>query len=71
MLPSNEIEIPEGLEDGHLEFLDDLRDSGVSIMYGACPYLMDAFGELTEKQAAAILVYWMRTFGQRHPWEAT
>ena len=32
------------LTDEHREFLKDLRDSGVTNMFGACPYLMDEFG---------------------------
>lgn len=47
-------------------FLDDLRKSGVTNMYGAVPYLMAAFDYLAEDEARAILVTWMKTFSQRH-----
>jgi hypothetical protein len=48
-------------------FLDDLRESGETNMYGARPYLMEEFADLDEKQASAILSEWMKTFGARHP----
>jgi len=57
----------EKLTDEHLEFLDELRESGVTNMFGARPYLMRAFPELTEKEASSILSHWMHTFGERHP----
>lgn len=47
----------------HLEFLDDLRESGVTNMFGARPYLMEEFELLTEEEASAILGYWMKSFG--------
>jgi hypothetical protein len=59
-------EKPEGLTDEHLEYLDDLRESGVTNMFGAGAYLMRAFG-LDRNTARAYLDYWMRTFGERHP----
>lgn len=59
-------EKPEGLEDEHLWFLDDLRESGITNMYGAAPYLARAF-DLDDDTSRAYLIYWMRTFGERHP----
>jgi len=56
---------PEFVEEEHLEFLDDLRESGVTNMYGARPYLIDAF-DLDKNTARDILSYWMKTFGERH-----
>jgi hypothetical protein len=50
----------------HLEFLDDLRDSGVTNMFGAAPYLVTAF-EVSKSEAITILSYWMKTFSERHP----
>jgi hypothetical protein len=50
----------------HLRFLDDLRDSGVTNMFGAASYLVDAFG-LDKKTARAVLQLWMSTFSDRHP----
>jgi len=47
-------------------FLDELIDSGVTNMYGAIPYLMKAYSELTEGEASIILSEWMQTFSKRH-----
>ena len=48
-----------------LEFLDQLRESGVVNMFGAAPDLVDEF-DLTKREARAVLGEWMRTFGERH-----
>jgi len=50
----------------YYEFLDDLRDSGVTNMFGAMPYLMEAFSNLSEISAREILKSWMKTFSDRH-----
>lgn len=50
-----------------LTFLDELREEGVTNMYGARPHLQAAFGELSKKEAGAVLTYWIKTFGERHP----
>lgn len=47
-------------------YLDELRESGVTNMFGAAPYLEDEF-DLDRKEAKAVLVEWMRTFNERHP----
>ena len=54
---------PEGCEDDHLEFLDRLRESGVTNMFGAWKYVESVYG-FSKKKASAILIYWMETFGQ-------
>ncbi len=59
-----ENERPEGLEDEHLEYLDDLRESGITNMYGASPYLAREF-DLDTTTSRAYLAYWMRTFSER------
>lgn len=59
-------ERPEGLTHEHLEYLDELRESGATNMYGAGPYLSRWFG-LSREEANAYLTYWMRTYGARHP----
>jgi hypothetical protein len=64
---SEKIERPDFVLDEHLDFLDDLRESGDTNMYGARPYLMDEFPELNKYQASDVLTYWMRTFSDRHP----
>jgi len=45
----------------HKKFLDDLRDSGETNMFGARPYLMEEFG-LDKQQAGEILKEWMDSF---------
>ena len=61
------IEKPEFLTEEHLVYLDRLRESGVTNMFGAAPFILDQFPELTEKEAKQVLTYWMETFGERHP----
>jgi hypothetical protein len=43
--------------------LNDLRESGKTNMFGAAPYLSEAFG-LSKSEARKILVEWMQNFGQ-------
>ena len=59
---------PENVTDEHLEYLDELRDSGETNMFGAAPYLASTFG-LSTKEARSILVYWMESYSERHPQE--
>lgn len=42
----------------HKEFLDSLRESGVTNMFGAAPYLREEFG-LTGEESREILQEWM------------
>ncbi len=60
---------PSIVTDDHLSFLDDLRDSGVTNMYGAPAYLVDEFG-LDHEGARDVTSYWMLTFSERHPKES-
>lgn len=60
------IEKPAKLEDKHLTYLDNLRESGITNMFGARPFLRKAFKTLTEREAGDILTYWMKTFEERH-----
>ena len=48
------------------EYLDTLRDSGVTNMFGAAPYLQNAFPELSKHDARDMLMGWMKSFGERH-----
>lgn len=54
---------PDYVTDEHLEYLDDLRESGQTNMFGARPYLIREF-PLDRKFAAMILIYWIKTFGE-------
>lgn len=42
-------------------YLNELRESGVTNMFGAAPYLQQEFG-LTKYQARDILKQWMESF---------
>lgn len=55
----------ECVDEKYLLFLDGLRETGATNMYGATPYLSEAFG-ISEKEAKGILIYWMETFSERH-----
>ena len=48
------------------EYLDALRASGETNMFGATPYLVEQFG-FDRTEAQRWLVEWMTTFGERHP----
>ena len=63
---SEKVERPQEVDDEHLTYLDDLRDSGACNMFGAGGYLQDEFG-LNRWDARTITTYWMKTFGERHP----
>jgi hypothetical protein len=58
---------PDFVTDEHLEYLDDLRESGRTNMFGATAFLTNYFFDLSRDEAEKILFYWMRTFSQRHP----
>lgn len=57
-----EIKRPDCVKDEYLSYLDDLRDSGITNMFGARPYLMREFSELNKEEASIVLTYWMETF---------
>jgi hypothetical protein len=61
------VERPAIVTERHLKFLDNLRDSGATNMYAASAYLERKFKQLTEEEAGVILVYWMKSFTERHP----
>jgi len=46
-------------------FLDNIRENGSINMYGAAPYLQEAF-QLNRYDAKDILLEWMDTFAERH-----
>ena len=60
------IERPGIVRDVHLIFLDNLRKSGQTNMFGAGPYIQQTFG-VDRDQAKQIVIYWMETFSDRHP----
>ena len=57
---------PDFVTEKHLEYLDELRASGKTNMFGASPYILDEFPEITEEQAKKILLYWIKSFEERN-----
>ena len=55
---------PEELFASCLIYLDNLRESGATNMWGAVPYLAKAM-EISNNAARKIYSYWMKTFGKR------
>jgi len=58
-----ENEIDKEMERMQFSYLNDLRDSGVTNMFGAGPYLEQEFS-LGKREARTILGKWMRTFSE-------
>lgn len=52
---------PRIVNDDHLDFLDQLRESGETNMFGAGEYLVDEY-EISKKDAKIILKYWIESF---------
>ena len=48
------------------EYLDDLREEGITNMYGAAPYVREEFG-YNKYESREFLAKWMKTFSDRHP----
>ena len=57
------MERPQFVNQEHLNYLDDLRDSGDTNMFGAGAYLAAVFN-INKNDARAILKYWMESFGK-------
>lgn len=53
---------PDIVTDEHLQYLDELRESGEANMFGAVPYLETEF-YVSRHEAKTILKYWMVSFG--------
>jgi len=53
-------------EKEYFDYLDDLRESGETNMYGAGAYLQAEYG-LDKATARKVLTKWMETFSERHP----
>ena len=50
------------------KYLDDLRDSGVTNMFGSPAYVHARFvGRMTQKEAMKFVVEWMETYDRRTP----
>ena len=55
--------VKEGVVKDMHTFLNDLRDSGVTNMFGAAPYLQKEFG-IDQKSAREVLANWMQSFSE-------
>ena len=55
--------VKEGVVKDMHTFLNDLRDSGVTNMFGAAPYLQKEFG-IDQKSARQVLANWMQSFSE-------
>ena len=51
-----------------MEFLNILRDSGATNMFGATPYVIEEFG-LDKSEARRILSLWMSNFNEEGKYE--
>lgn len=60
------VQRPKFVKDCHLFFLDMLRESGVTNMYGSAPYVMREWPHLGREKAVKVVSYWMQTFAERH-----
>ena len=63
--PPGPWERPEGVDEQHLEYLDELQASGRTNMFGGARYLVTE-QYVTIKQARTILKYWMESYEERH-----
>jgi hypothetical protein len=60
------VDLGEVNKDEVFVYLDELRDSGITNMFGAGSYIMQEFG-LSKRDAQSLLVEWMESFSDRHP----
>lgn len=51
-----------------LSFLNVLRDSGATNMFGATPYIIEEFG-VDKKEARELLQLWMNNFNENGDYE--
>lgn len=58
----NDRDLDEGNE--YFKFLDDLRESGLTNMFGAGAFLEDEYPELNKQEAKAVLMDWMDSFDE-------
>jgi len=56
---------PEFTQEDVYQFLDELRESGVTNMFGASPYIIKEF-HVTRYEAHRLLNKWMVDWNKRH-----
>lgn len=52
------------IEQEILEYLNDLRNSGATNMFGALPYLTAEFPDETKQECKRCLLLWMNNFNE-------
>ena len=50
------------MKNEYFKFLNWLRGTGATNMFGAVPYLIAEFEELNENEAKAVLLEWMENY---------
>ena len=60
----HESQRPSIVTDSHLEFLDDLRESGVCNMCTESGSRVQFAFDVERSEAKEIVLYWMKTFGK-------
>ena len=48
----------------YYQVLENIRESGITNMFGAAPYLKELCPELSHKLAQAILVNWIKNYDE-------
>lgn len=48
----------------YYKVLEAIRESGITNMFGAAPYLKEFCPELSHKESQAVLVNWMRNYNE-------
>lgn len=57
----------DDLKEDIFVYLDYLRESGETNMFGAVPFIRQSFPSLHPNEARDLLLEWMKTFDKRHP----
>ena len=71
MNDANKYPIKEEWED-YYKVLETIRESGITNMFGAAPYLKELCPELSDKESQEILCNWMHnysTLNERYGWQ--
>jgi len=67
LVPTTRKTTPEEKE--VMEYLNELRDSGKTNMFGATPYIQEKF-QFTSRESREILVLWMENFSEEGNYES-
>lgn len=57
------------LEKDVMEYLNELRSSGITNMFGARPYIQKEFPEISKSEATRILSLWMKNFNEESEYD--